>query len=626
MIIPPRVKSVWFNSTWYCLTIIASISLVSLAGYGLIQQQKKFLLKDKREEISTIADLKTAQLVQWRKERFAEGASIRANAMMSRRISDYIAGREKDAVLTEINLWMANLIDLGGYSKGILFNPAGEIIVSHPRLTAPPSRHYLDNVAEASQNQELILSDFHSDHVADPYDIDITIPIVQHEGSNYRCIAVLVLGIDPAKRLFPLIQSWPTTSPSAETLLVMRGGDSVYFLNDLRHRKKSSIPFQLPLTDRRMPAVRAALGQEGNFEGVDYRNIEVLSSIRIIPGTQWGMVAKIDKSEVLSPLTMSIWMVAFAGVVVVITMILGVFLIGVIRKTENLRKMFIIEQKHNLELKKSEETLEHQIAERTRDLSEINSILRQEIIEREKLEQQLLSAKRLEAIGQIAGGVAHEVRNPLNAILTITEALFREKEIEGNPEYEPFVHHIRTQVNRLVQLMNDLLDLGRTIPATSLQPVPLYDLCRESLDLWKSAGLSRNKHAHLSSDSDDLSIRVSADPLKLQQVFFNLLENAGHHTPDCSTIMVRLSNTCHDMQGGTAAVQIIDQGSGIAEDKLPHVFDPFFTDRKGGTGLGLALVRHFIENMGGTVHIRNNSPPPGCTAEVRIPLYREEPK
>lgn len=268
--------------------------------------------------------------------------------------------------------------------------------------------------------------------------------------------------------------------------------------------------------------------------------------------------------------------------------------------------------------------LELQIHERTRDLSEINSLLRQEIAERKQLEQQLLNTKQLEAIGQIAGGVAHEVRNPLNAILTITEALFREKEIEGNPELEPFIHHIRTQVSRLVMLMNDLLDLGRTIPAANLQPLPLYGLCRETLDLWKSTGMSKNKCALLSSDSDDISIMVSADALKLQQVFFNLLENAGYHSADGNRIFMRLTHNGHDLRSGIAVVQIIDQGSGIAEDKLQHVFDPFYSDRKGGTGLGLALVRHFIENMGGTVQIWNNCPPPGCTVEVRIPLYREE--
>ena len=207
---------------------------------------------------------------------------------------------------------------------------------------------------------------------------------------------------------------------------------------------------------------------------------------------------------------------------------------------------------------------------------------------------------------------------------TITEALFREKEVASNPEFEPFIYHIRTQVSRLIQLMNDLLDLGRTIPATNMQPIRLYDICRETLNLWKSTGMSKNKSGCLTSDSDDISIMVMADGLKLQQVFFNLLENAGHHTPDGGKIKIQLTHNGQDESTDMAVVQVVDQGSGIAGDKLAHVFDPFYTDRKGGTGLGLALVKHFIENMGGSVQIWNNSPPPGCTVEVRIPCCLKE--
>jgi PAS domain S-box-containing protein len=270
--------------------------------------------------------------------------------------------------------------------------------------------------------------------------------------------------------------------------------------------------------------------------------------------------------------------------------------------------------------------LEQRVMERTAELSDANIILRKEISDRERLELQLFRAKKMEAIGQIAGGVAHEVRNPLNAILTITEALFREKEIESNPEYDPFIQHIRTQVTRLVHLMNDLLDLGRNIPATNFQPITLYELCRETLDLWKSSGMSKNRRGILTSDCDNIHFKVMADALKLQQIFFNLLENAGHHTKDGSGVTIRLMQNTSTPPDNMAVVHITDQGSGIPEDKLIRVFEPFYTDRKGGTGLGLALVRHFIESMGGTVQIWNNNPPPGCTVEVRIPLYLEESK
>ena len=724
----------------------------------MIQQQKIFLIDEKHKEIATIADLKTSQLVQWRKERFSEGASIRANAMMASRINAYFsAGADKTKISRECSLWIANLIDLGQYSKGILFTPNGSIISYVSDISTPPTKHSLALVAEAASEHELILSDFHRDALGDDISINLSIPIMYHNGASSRCIAVLVLDVDPTKELYPLVQGWPTASSTAETLLVKQEGSSVLFLNELRHKKKTSLPFLLPLTDSNKPAVKAVLGQEGSFEGVDYRNVAVLSSTRVIPGTRWGLVAKIDTSEVLSPLSKTVVIVIFVGCGMTITLMLIVFLWNLRRKAETLRVMMEAEQNVNLALKKSEESLirsrdyhlklldffpsltwrsgtdglcdyfnqtwltftgrtleqelgdgwtegvhpddleqcmraymdafqarlpfvmeyrlrfndgsyhwlndhgcpyydhdgvftgyigscydiniqktaehellgihaylEQQVIERTSNLVETNRLLHREIIERELLEQQLHRSKRLEAIGQIAGGVAHEVRNPLNAILTISEALFKEEEIASNPELDPYILHIRTQVNRLAHLMNDLLDLGRTIPIADIYPVLLSQVCRDTLTLWKSTGQSKNKRGLLTSDNDNTSHYVLADGIKLQQVFFNLLENAGQHTPDGNKILVQLTHNNSDPHDGMAIVQIIDQGSGIAEEKLPQVFEPFYTDRKGGTGLGLALVKHFIENMGGSVQIWNNNPSPGCTVEVRLPLCPEE--
>lgn len=269
--------------------------------------------------------------------------------------------------------------------------------------------------------------------------------------------------------------------------------------------------------------------------------------------------------------------------------------------------------------------LEKRVAERTRELSETNDRLKEEITERVRLQQQLFEAKKLESIGQLAGGVAHEVRNPLNAILSITEALFREKNIENNPEFEPYIKHIRTQVTRLAQLMNDLLDLGKVIPAANLQPVSLHKLCCDTITLWKSSGSAANNQIVLECIDPPDHQFVMSDCMKLQQVFFNLMENAAQHNPPTGCVRFSiLGADSPECEPGMAVVRISDQGRGIAPDKISRIFDPFYSDRKGGTGLGLALVRHFIDNMGGTVRIWNNDPAPGCTAEVRIPRAREE--
>lgn len=246
----------------------------------------------------------------------------------------------------------------------------------------------------------------------------------------------------------------------------------------------------------------------------------------------------------------------------------------------------------------------------------------QDITERKQLEKQLFEAKKLESIGQLAAGVAHEVRNPLNSILAVTEALFRENGIENNPEFQPYIAHIRSQVTRLAQLMNDLLELGKPIPPANLQPVPLLALCQETLQLWQTSSMASNRLGILTSEPSAAPLSVLADRDKLQQALFNLLENAGDHNPPGCPVQLRLAGV-EDAEGsgGMATVQVTDQGSGIPDDRISRVFDPFYSNRKGGTGLGLTLVKHFMENMGGGVRIVNNHPDRGCTVEVRIPLH-----
>lgn len=273
-------------------------------------------------------------------------------------------------------------------------------------------------------------------------------------------------------------------------------------------------------------------------------------------------------------------------------------------------------------IKDAHDKLEQRILERTAELLAANVKLRKEIAERQQLEKRLLEAQKLEAIGQLAGGVAHEVRNPLNAILSITGALFREKEIAENPELDPYITHIRAQVGRLAKLMNDLLELGKPIPQSTLHPVPLYELCKETLALWKSSGTAANKRALLVAENEPLRMRVIADSMKLQQVIFNLLENAGQHSHNEKILLSLDDDYVHEPP--MAVIRVIDSGSGVAAENMTRIFDPFYSNRSGGTGLGLALVKHFMEHMGGEVSMRNNDPHPGCTAELRIPLVIKE--
>lgn len=110
----------------------------------------------------------------------------------------------------------------------------------------------------------------------------------------------MVLTVDAKDFLFPLIQAWPFHSDTAETALVKREGEEVVFLNELRHRQDTALKLRFPLSRKEIPAVRAALGEYGEFEGLDYRGQQVMAYLAPVPNTCWSIVSKIDKAEALS--------------------------------------------------------------------------------------------------------------------------------------------------------------------------------------------------------------------------------------------------------------------------------------------------------------------------------------
>ncbi len=244
----------------------------------------------------------------------------------------------------------------------------------------------------------------------------------------------------------------------------------------------------------------------------------------------------------------------------------------------------------------------------------------QDVTERKRIESQLKEAQRMEVIGRLASGVAHEVRNPLNAILAITEALFQE--LGDSPDYRPYLEHIRNQVDRLSTLMRDLLELGKPMQRNTFKPCSLREICTGALELWRQSSAHRARTVGLvSADGlDQGDALVLGNSSRLKQVVINLLENAAQHSPEGSEIMIAIGATPE----GEAWVRVIDRGTGIAPEILPEVFRPFFTTRTRGSGLGLSIVKSIVETHGGCLQLVNNAPGSGLTVEVRLPLAEED--
>jgi signal transduction histidine kinase/FixJ family two-component response regulator len=233
-------------------------------------------------------------------------------------------------------------------------------------------------------------------------------------------------------------------------------------------------------------------------------------------------------------------------------------------------------------------------------------------IERDAMERQIRHGQEMKLLGQLTSGVAHEVRNPLNAIGGMIEALFAE--LEGQAGLEEYKMHIHAQVDRLSHLMHDLLALGRPAGDFNQSLISLRTFLAKVVEMWNRTGACNGQIAMFESNERD-TVDVQADDSKLRQAVLNLLDNAGQHSPSGSMVRVHLFRS----RAAAAVIRIVDAGKGIAEDHLARIFEPFYTTRREGTGLGLSIVRRVVEMHKGRIAIWNNDPPPGVTVEITLP-------
>ncbi len=229
---------------------------------------------------------------------------------------------------------------------------------------------------------------------------------------------------------------------------------------------------------------------------------------------------------------------------------------------------------------------------------------------REEMERQKRHEQEMILLSKLVSGIAHEVRNPLNAISALLEALFQE--IGDNELSEIYKPYVTTQVERLNKLMKSLLELGRTSDVGSFVLFDLEDLCRSAIQKWNN---SENSCIVSFENKNSISIKAKGDFSRLQQVLNSIFENSRHFSPKGCTIRLIL-----EKKDKNAVLSVIDNGSGIKPEHLDKVFDPFFTTRKAGTGLSLGIARRVIESHGGDLQISNNEHLSGCTVTISLPL------
>ncbi len=321
---------------------------IGLAGYVYFDLQKQQIKKDIQDELSAIADLKVNQIMAWRKERLEDAMGIVKNPLIANAVQLFLlnpgtAGPERD-----ILSWMKSLQDISNYQSVLLVDSRGRVRLS----TSPDDKaigpHAKQLVQEALRSGQSILSDFHKAPVAPHPHLDLVAPLSIQKGKESSSIGALFFRINPETFLYPLIQSWPGSSKSAETLLIRKDGDSVLFLNELRHRKDTALSLRIRLDRKRLPAAMAIQGVTGVFEGIDYREVPVLASTRSIPQTPWFLVAKVDIEEIYTSIRAQGRLMALVAVLLIAATGLIISFWWRQKSAENYRRQYQAEIDHSL--------------------------------------------------------------------------------------------------------------------------------------------------------------------------------------------------------------------------------------------------------------------------------------
>ena len=242
-----------------------------------------------------------------------------------------------------------------------------------------------------------------------------------------------------------------------------------------------------------------------------------------------------------------------------------------------------------------------------------------DISDRKQAERMLQRTEQLKMCGELAAGLAHEIKNPLAGIKASMELLFKDLKV-GEPDRTILLKAIEDTIH-IESFMKQMLSFARP-------PAPQFIMVDVNAVIDSTVAFSL-RHPSFSSDGKTVIVKKNlfeqipktmADPLKLQQVFMNLLLNAADAMPAGGTITVQ---TVYDETSNTIQVTVSDTGKGLSENVLGKIFEPFFTTKPKGTGLGMAIVKRLIEQHGGNIAVQS-SPGKGTTIIFSLPVREME--
>jgi len=249
------------------------------------------------------------------------------------------------------------------------------------------------------------------------------------------------------------------------------------------------------------------------------------------------------------------------------------------------------------------------------DMVRLNTELEAKVAQLQQTQRQLVHAERLASIGEMSAAVAHGLRNPLASLRAAAQlALKRTKNDESREHLQDIIY----EADRLDKRVTHLLDFSRPAPFHPLSD-SVSRILQDMLPPFRKLAAERRVDVQVNVESPLPDVRV--DPVQVEQALVEILSNALDAMPDGGVLRVEAHAGRAGVALGSVAIEVSDTGAGIPDHVLPSVCEPFFTTRPGGTGLGLATAKRYVEQNGGQLEIESGAARlgGGTTVRVRLP-------
>lgn len=480
---------------------------IAIAGALYYHGEKQQLRHEVEERLSTVADLKVKQIVEWRRERLADATMIKENIFIAES-AKRLAERNNGDTAHRLLSFMQSFKKAYGYHDLRLFDLRGNEVLSTARVTKTMGLQAKELANNAVKHKNIIFSPLHEDKSDKGIHIDLIAPLFAGAEAEPQALGVMLLRIDPEKYLFPLIQSWPTPSKTAETLLVCREGNEVVFLNELRHQKDTALTLRYPLETSAIPAAMAIRGQTGVVEGNDYRNVPVLAALRAVPDTPWFIVVKTDKKEVFALMGKRFAFVTIIVSVLILASGLGVLLFWRHQSAELYRRQYETEHERQVYAQRYEHLTRYAndiilLTERDGKIIDVNeravaaygydheTIRQMNLRDLRSPETKLLLNGELKEVEEQNGMVFETMHQNRGGKVFPVEVSSRIIDIDGKRYYQSIVRDISERkeaekrlyhANRLYAVLSEV---NQTIIRTPARDQLFQNICRIAIEFGK---------------------------------------------------------------------------------------------------------------------------------------------